>query len=59
MSSLNRFIRWCIDNDLAFTHLEDAVLTFKTQDVKEWDAKQTEITDGTSDTKPWAKTIVE
>ncbi len=29
MSELKRFIAWCIENDLAFTHIDEAVRAFR------------------------------
>ncbi len=29
MSELKRFIRWCIKNDLAFTHIAEAIEAFR------------------------------
>ena len=29
MNELKRFIKWCIDNDIAFTHINEAVSAFR------------------------------
>lgn len=29
MNQVKRFIKWCIDNDIAFTHIDEAVEAFK------------------------------
>ena len=32
MNQVKRFIKWCIDNDIAFTHIDEAVEAFKNQE---------------------------
>jgi hypothetical protein len=32
VAKLKRFIKWCIDNNIAFTHINEAIKTFRKQE---------------------------
>lgn len=52
MTALKRFIKWCIDNDLAFTNIDEAIRSFREDEDDISDGLKTldkmATTDGTS-----------